>query len=55
MLSDRFVALEAVAQSSIKLPRYVSEEEMSTDLLVAEAALEFASDLREASKAAVGG
>jgi hypothetical protein len=55
MLSDRFGALEAVAYSSIKLSRYVSECEMSMDLLVAEAVLEFGSDLREACKAAVGG
>jgi hypothetical protein len=55
MLSDRFGALEAVAYSSIKLSRYVSECEMSMDLLVAEAVLEFGSDLREASKAAGGG
>jgi hypothetical protein len=54
MLSDRFGALEAVAYSSIKLSRYVSECEMSMDLLVAEAVLEFGSDLREASKAAAG-
>lgn len=52
MLSDRFGALEAVAYSSIKLSRFVSEEEMSMDLLVAEAVLEFGSDLREARNAA---
>lgn len=46
MLSDRFGALEAVAYSSIKLSRYVSEDEMSMDLLVAEAVLEFAADVR---------
>ena len=51
MLSDRFGALEAVAYSSIKLSRYVSQCEMSMDLLVAEAVLEFGSDLREASEA----
>jgi hypothetical protein len=55
MLSDRFGALEAVAYSSIKLSRYVSECEMSMDLLVAEAVLEFGDDLREACKAAVSG
>jgi hypothetical protein len=55
MLSDRFGALEAVAYSSIKLSRYVSEGEMSMDLLVAEAVLEFGSDLREACKTAGGG
>ncbi|HEX8322084.1 hypothetical protein [Longimicrobium sp.] len=51
MLSDRFGALEAVAYSSIKLSRYVSECEMSMDLLVAEAVLEFADDLRDACAA----
>lgn len=55
MLSDRFGALEAVAYSSTMLSRYVSECEMSMDLLVAEAELEFGDDLREACKAAVGG
>jgi hypothetical protein len=55
MLSDRFGALEAVAYSSIKLSRYVSECEMSMDLLVAEAVLEFGDDLRQACKAAVSG
>lgn len=55
MLVDRFGALEAVAYSSIKLSRYVSECEMSMDLLVAEAVLEFGNDLREACKAVVGG
>jgi hypothetical protein len=49
MLSDRFGALEAVAYSSIKLSRYVSEEEMSMDLLV----LEFGDDLRAARRAVV--
>ena len=52
MLSDRFGALEAVAYSSIKLSRYVSECEMSMDLLVAEAVLEFGDDLRAARDAA---
>ncbi|HEY0016906.1 MAG TPA: hypothetical protein VGC13_11330 [Longimicrobium sp.] len=55
MLADRFGALEAVAYSSIKLSRYVSECEMSMDLLVAEAVLEFGKDLREACKAVVNG
>ena len=53
VLSDRFGALEAVAYSSIKLSRYVSECEMSMDLLVAEVVLEFGADLREACKATV--
>ena len=52
MLSDRFGALEAVAYSLIKLSRYVSECEMSMDLLVAEAVLEFGEDLRNAQEAA---
>jgi hypothetical protein len=52
MLSDRFGSLEAVAYSSIKLSRYVSECEMSMDLLVAEAVLEFGDDLRNAQEAA---
>jgi hypothetical protein len=55
MLSDRFGALEAVAYSSIKLSRYISECEMPMDLLVAEAVLEFGEDLREVCKAAVNG
>jgi hypothetical protein len=36
-----------------KLSRYVSECEMSMDLLVAEAVLEFGNDLRSAREAAV--
>lgn len=36
ILSDCFTALEAVAYSSIKLSRYVSECEMALDVLVAE-------------------
>ena len=52
MLSDRFGALEAVAYSSIKLSRYVSECEMSMDLLVAEAVLKFGEDLRNAQEVA---
>ena len=55
MLPDRFGALKAVAYSSVKLPRYVSDCEMPRDLLVAEAVLEFGSDLREACEAAVSG
>jgi hypothetical protein len=53
MLLDRFGALEAVAYSSIKLSRYVTECEMSMDLLVAEAVLEFGADLRAACAAAI--
>jgi hypothetical protein len=52
MLSDRFGAFEAIAYSTIKLARHVPEEELSMDVLVAEAVLEFGSDLREASSAA---
>jgi hypothetical protein len=46
ILSDRFGALEAVANSSIKLSRYAPEVELAMDLLVAEAVLEFGSELR---------
>ena len=52
MLTDRFGAFEAIAMASIKLARHVSEDELSMDRLVAEAVLEFGSDLREASEAA---
>jgi hypothetical protein len=48
ILKDRFGALEAVANSSIKLARYAPEDELSMDLLVAESVLEFGSSLREA-------
>jgi hypothetical protein len=48
ILKDRFGALEAAANSSIKLARYAPEEELSMDLLVAESVLEFGSSLREA-------
>jgi hypothetical protein len=53
MLADRFGALEAVANSSIKLARYAPEEELAMDLLVAEAVLEFGNDLRGAATAAM--
>lgn len=49
MLSDRFGAFEAIAMASIKLARHVPEDELSMDLLVAEAVLEFGDDLRQAS------
>jgi hypothetical protein len=52
MLSDRFGAFEAIAYSTIKLARHVGEDELVMDLLVAEAVLEFAQDLRQASAAA---
>ncbi len=35
ILQDRFGALEAVANSSIKLARYAPEDELAMDLLVA--------------------
>jgi hypothetical protein len=41
MLTDRFGAFEAIAMASIKLVRHVTEDELSMDLLVAEAVLEF--------------
>jgi hypothetical protein len=52
MLADRFGAFEAVAMASIKLARHEPENELSMDLLVAEAVLEFGDDLRAASEAA---
>ncbi|WP_420124897.1 hypothetical protein [Longimicrobium sp.] len=53
ILKDRFGALEAAANSSIKLARYAPEEELAMDLLVAESVLEFGSSLREASDGAL--
>ena len=54
MLTDRFGAFEALAMASIKLARlHVSEDELSMDMYVAEAVLEFGDDLRRASEAAV--
>ena len=53
ILKDRFGALEAVANSSIKLARYAPEDELAMDLLVAEAVLEFGSSLREAEDGAM--
>jgi hypothetical protein len=50
MLTDRFGAFEAIAMASIKLSRHVPEDELSMDLLVAEAVLEFGDDLRSASQ-----
>lgn len=52
MLSDRFGAFEAVAYSTITLARYVPQDELSMDLLVAQAILEFADDLRAAAASA---
>lgn len=51
MLSDRFGAFETIASSTVKLARFVSEDELPMDPLVAEAVLEFASDLRFATAA----
>jgi hypothetical protein len=53
ILKDRFGALEAVANSSIKLARYAPEDELAMDLLVAEAVLEFGTSLREAGDEAM--
>lgn len=52
MLSDRFGAFEAIAISTIKLARFVPEDELSMDLLVAKAMLEFGTDLRDAAETA---
>jgi len=51
MLTDRFGAFEVIAMASIKLARHVLEDELSMDVLVADAILEFGDDLREASAA----
>jgi hypothetical protein len=48
MLVDRFGAFEAIAYSSIKLARFAPPEELAMDPLVADALLEFGSDLRDA-------
>lgn len=53
ILKDRFGALEAVANTSIKLARYAPEDELPMDLLVAESVLEFGSSLREARDGAM--
>jgi hypothetical protein len=53
ILKDRFGALEAVANSSIKLARYAPEDELAMDCLVAESVLEFGSSLREARDGAM--
>jgi hypothetical protein len=49
MLVDRFGAFEARANSTIKLAPHVNEDELSMDLLVAEAVPEFGTDLRVAA------
>ena len=57
--ADRFGAREAVGCSSIKLARHMVEAELSTDLLVASAVLEFTGDLaadrHTGSLAGIGG
>ena len=52
MLPDRFGAFEAVANSSIKLARVAPKEELTMNVLVAEAVVEFGDDLRSARTAA---
>lgn len=52
MLSDRFGAFEVIAYSTIKLARHVPQEELAMDVLLADAVLEFADDLRAARVAA---
>jgi hypothetical protein len=51
-LADRFGAFEAVANSTVKLARLVPEDELPMDLQIAEAVLEFGTDLRDASHCA---
>lgn len=51
ILTDRFAAFEAVANSTIKLARATPEPELAMDLM-ADAVLQFGSDLREARDAA---
>ena len=53
ILKDRFGALEAVANSSLKLARYAPEDELEMDLLVAQSVLEFGTSLREARDGAM--
>ena len=53
ILKDRFGALEAVANSSIKLARYAPEGDLAMEVLVAESVLEFGSSLREARDGAM--
>lgn len=52
ILTDRFGAFEAAANSTIKLARTAPEPELAMDLLMADAVLQFGSDLREARDAA---
>jgi hypothetical protein len=51
MLSDRFGAFEAAAESTIKLARFVPADELPMDSHLAEAVMEFACDLRSAAAA----
>ena len=51
MLSDRFGAFESVAESTIKLARFVPADELPMDSHLAEAVMEFACDLRSAAAA----
>lgn len=53
MLSDRFGAFEAIAYSTLTLARAAPDEDWPMDVVVAEAVLEFADDLRAAAAAAV--
>jgi hypothetical protein len=48
MLSDRFGAFEAIAYSTLTLARAAPDEDRPMDVMVAEAVLEFADDLRGA-------
>ena len=52
MLSDRFGAFGAIANSSIKLARVAPEAELAMDMQMSEAILEFADGLRTASRVA---
>ncbi len=53
MLSDRFGAFEAIAESSIKLARVAPADKVAMDVRIAEAVLEFGHDLRGASNDAL--
>jgi hypothetical protein len=52
MLADRFGAFKAIAYSTLTLARAAPDEERPMDVMVAEAVLEFADDLRSAVDAA---
>ena len=53
MPADRFGAFEAFANPTIKLARYAPADELSMDVQLAEAVLEFRSDLRSATASAL--